>query len=225
MTKDNIQKMTVIEINHFTNDIIKLILKSSKYFNYCAGQYVMMGLEKEDLRPFSMASAPREDGLIEFHIRLLEDNEWMINLFNVKKNDFVYIEGPKDQYKVDKNNSLNIILIAGGTGFAPMKAILERLLALNKTFTIDFYWGARQSSDLYSHQEMLETCQKHNQVNYIPVISEHEFKGRKGLVHKAVLSDHPNLSNYRVYLCGSWPMQEAAKTDFLKAGLKENLFN
>lgn len=227
MTQNAIQKMTVVEVTAFTKDIIKLILKPSKDFEYHAGQYTTLGLEKTDLRPFSMASAPQKDGLLEFHIRLLHDNEWMASLFSVKKGITVYVDAPKNQYSIDSNNDKqNIILIAGGTGFAPMKALLEALLIQNKKQIIKFYWGVNHVSDLYSNQEMLDFCKKNNQLKYIPVVSKDTFfKGQKGLVHQIVLLNHPDLSNYRVYLCGPWEMQKIAKEDFLKAGLTEKQFN
>lgn len=225
MTQKLIQKMRVVEACPLGDDIIKLMLKPTEPFKYRAGQYVLLGLEEQDLRPFSMACSPRTDGLLEFHIRFLPENEWMADMFDVVEGDSLYVDGPKDQYKIDPQMGLSSIFIAGGTGFAPMKALLESLLANNNQQIIEFYWGARQASDLYAHQEMLELCQQHELLNYIPVVSEGGFSGQKGLVHQTVLSNHPDLSKSRVYLCGSWAMQEAAKVDFLAAGLKEEHFN
>lgn len=221
-------KMTVIEVCPLAEEIIQLWVKSDDDFSYSAGQYVMLGLEEDDLKPFSIANAPQENGLLEFHIRRMPDNDWMDALFDVKAFDTLYVDGPKDQYQLDEatlNSSNSILLVAGGTGFAPMKALLDSLLVLNTNKIIEFYWGARQASDLYAHDTLLKLCQTHHQLNYIPVVSDGDFSGRQGVVHQAVLSDHPDLSAARVYLCGPWPMQEAAKADFLAAGLPQDCFN
>jgi len=220
------QQMTVVEVTPLTEHIIRLKLKPSQPFNYTAGQYVLLGFEEADLKPFSIANAPSEDGLLAFHIRKQADNDWMTALFEVKAYDTLWVSEPKDQYAADLTTDLPIILVAGGTGFAPMKALLEVYLAEQKEQIIEFYWGARHLEDLYEHEQMLALCTQHHNLNYIPVLSdEARFVGKTGLVHQAVLGDHPDLSKFRVFVCGPWPMQEAAKQDFMAAGLPENQFN
>jgi CDP-4-dehydro-6-deoxyglucose reductase len=107
-----------------------------------------------------------------------------------------------------------------------MKAVLDELLALETHPPIEFYWGARTRQDLYDHDVMTELADKHALLRYTPVLSEVQEDGMYfGLVHEQVLADRPDLSGARVLVCGPWPMQEAAKADFIDAGLDEAQFN
>lgn len=220
-----LQKMTVVETVLLTPDIIKLVLSPTETFVYQAGDYVMLGLDSADLKPFSIASAPRPDGLVEVHIRNQDDSDWMVELFEVRRYDTVSVQGPKSQYQLALPLIQPVIFVAGGTGFAPMKALLEVALVEQSDQIIEFYWGVRTQQDLYWHAQMLTLCKQHANLNYIPVVSDEPFVGRTGLVHKAVLQDHTNLEGFRVYLCGPWEMQATAKAEFLAAGLTECQFN
>ena len=189
---------------------------------YASGQYIMLGFDSNDLKPFSIASAPREDGLIECHIRNQDDSEWMQRLFAVKSGDTLVMQGPKDQMQLQPAHQ-PIILVAGGTGFAPMKALLDSLFKQNTGVPVHFYWGARSFADLYLHDEMLALMQTHANLEYIPVISgeTEAWNGLTGLVHEQVLKQHPSLEHMTVYMCGPWPMMQQAKADFLAAGLND----
>lgn len=220
-----LQKMTLVERVLLTPDIIQLLLNPSEPFNYQAGDYVLVGLDEAELKPFSIASAPRLDGMIELHIRNHDNSDWMAALFEVQRYDLLFVQGPKAQYQLDAHLDKPLIFVAGGTGFAPMKALLEVALKQGSEQIIEFYWGARTAADLYQHADMLSLCKQYPNLNYLPVVSEADFGGRTGLVHQAVLQDHPDLSGFRVYLCGPWPMQQSAKADFLAAGLPESQFN
>ena len=220
-----LQKMTVVETVLLTPDILQLLLSPVEEFTYQAGDYVMLGFDAADLKPFSIASAPRSDGLMSVHIRNHDDSDWMLTLFDVKRYDTLMVQGPKSQYQLSLPLNKPVIFVAGGTGFAPMKALLEVALTQNTDQIIEFYWGARTQEDLYLHTDMLSLCKQYPSLNYIPVVSDEPFAGRNGLVHKAVLQDHPSLANFRVYLCGPWEMQATAKAEFLAAGLTECQFN
>ncbi|MBN2864420.1 MAG: NAD(P)H-flavin reductase [Thiotrichales bacterium] len=220
-----LQKMTVVDTVLLTPDIIQLLLSPLQPFSYQAGDYVLLGLDEVDLKPFSIASAPRLDGLVELHIRNHDDSDWMLALFDVKRYDTVFVQGPKAQYQLELPMDKPVVFVAGGTGFAPMKALLDVALQQPLEQIIEFYWGVRTQADLYWHVEMLGLCKNYPNLNYIPVISDEDFSGRTGLVHKAVLQDHPSLVGFRVYLCGPWEMQTTAKAAFLAAGLPVEQFN
>lgn len=224
------QIFKVIQVEHFTADTIQLILKPTQPFRYQAGDYIMLGFEQEDLKPFSIASSPRNDGRIELHIRKHEDNAWNDRLFSLTSGEEVLVEGPKPQYQLDEDicqSKKPILFVAGGTGFAPMKALLDELLASGCENTIHFYWGSRHKEDLYMRNQMIALAKHHDNLDYIEVLSEpsENDTGLTGLVHQVVLERHPNLADFRVYLCGPWPMVQTAKEDFFAANLPENQFN
>lgn len=224
------QIFKVIQVEHFKEDTQQLILKPTQPFRYQAGDYIMLGFEEDDMKPFSIASSPRNDGHIELHIRKHEDNAWNQRLFSLEAGDEVLVEGPKPQYKLDEllcETGKPILFVAGGTGFAPMKALLDELLASGCENTIHFYWGSRHKEDLYMRNQMIALAKHTPNLNYIEVLSEpsESDTGLTGLVHKVVLEQHPSLADFRVYLCGPWPMVQAAKDDFAAAGLPEAQFN
>jgi len=207
---------TVQETKLATDDTLLLLLKPTSDFQYQAGDYIMLGMDEEEFKPYSIASAPRKDGLIELHIRNQADTPFMAKLFEVKVGQVLYVTGPNKQYSLEDCDQ-DIILIGGGTGFAPMKSLLDALLADKCTNQIQFYWGVSTLEDCYLHDKMTELALQNSQLNYIEVVDE--------LVHKKVLVDYPNLADKRVYLCGPWDMNTQAKKDFLAAGLLEENYN
>lgn len=216
---EKIHVMQVVHVEKLAPQIIQLLMKPDHPITYQSGDYIMLGFEESDLKPFSIASAPREDGLIECHIRNELGTEWMEKLFDSKVGDQLIMAGPKPQMSLKAAHE-PMIFVAGGTGFAPMKAILEESIRQKMTVPISFYWGARNSSDLYMHNWMIELSQKHPHIEYIPVISEHieQWQGETGLVHKKALEQHPNLSQTHIYMCGPWNMTQTAKQEFIDAG-------
>ena len=150
----DIYTFTVQKTKLATEDTILLLLKSNAPFEYQAGDYIMLGMDSEEFKPYSIASAPRADGLIELHIRNQADTPFMAELFEVKVGQVLYVTGPNKQYSLD-DCAQDIILIGGGTGFAPMKSLLDALLADKCANQIQFYWGASKIEDFYLHDEMM----------------------------------------------------------------------
>ncbi len=218
---DTLHVLKVVHTELLTPQIIQMLCKPEHPIAYASGQYIMLGFDAEDLKPFSIAAAPRDDGLIECHIRNEADSEWMQKLFAVQTGDQLVMEGPKDQIKLQPAHQ-PIILLAGGTGFTAIKALLEALLKEKVGVPIDLYWGARSQADLYLHKEMIALTEIHANLEYTPVLSEEKeaWNGATGLVHKQVLKEHPNLQHFTLYMCGPWPMIQTAKTEFEAAGLK-----
>lgn len=224
------QIFKVIQVEHFSEDTLQLLIKPSQPFRYQAGDYILLGFEQDDLKPFSIASSPRNDGRIELHIRKHGDNAWNQRLFSLEAGDEVLVDGPKTQYQLDENlceNGKPILLIAGGTGFAPLKALLDELLDSGCQNPIYFYWGSKSQQELYMRKQMIALAAHHDNLSYFEVLSEPEaaYVGLSGLVHKVVLERHPSLADFRVYLCGPWPMVQAAKEEFVAAGLPASQFN
>jgi len=215
--------LKVVQANTLAPQIIQLLLKPEQPIKYMAGDYIMLGFDTEELKPFSIADAPRDDGLIECHIRKQADNNWMNRLFDVQAGDNLVMQGPKAQMSLQPAHEA-IIFVAGGTGFAPMRALLNESLRQNIAVPITFYWGARTVEDLYLHKWMIDLAQKHPHIEYVPVISDDltDWQGKTGLVHNTVIKEHPNLEKYTVYMCGPWPMIQTAKEAFLAVHLNED---
>lgn len=225
MSEQRLHTLKVVHATHLAPQILQLLLQPEMPIRYQAGDYLMLGFEEQDLKPFSIAAAPREDGLLECHIRNQADSEWMQKLFSVSAGDQLVMHGPKPQMQI-QGCKQPMIFVAGGTGFAPMKALLEELLRQNCTQPMQFYWGARSSADLYMHQQMLELANHYEHLSYIPVISDDcsHWQGATGLVHQQVLAEHNDLSPFMVYLCGPWAMNQTAKQAFIDAGLSPEHF-
>ena len=219
------QTIQIIDKSFFTNDILRLRLKGETAITFSAGQYILLGSDADNLKPFSIAAAPDGTGEIECHIRNHDNSDWMQELFAKEIGDTLHWMGPNDQMKLE-HHVLPTIFVAGGTGFAPMKALLEALLKEQPIQPIHFYWGARQPDDLYQNEWLEQLASEHDNINYIPVISEpnDDWQGATGLVHKQVLADYPLLEHHMVYLCGPWNMVQAAKQEFIDAGLEEKHF-
>ncbi len=117
-------------------------------------------------------------------------------------------------------------MIAGATGFAPIKSILEDAFRRGLQRPIQLYWGVRAKSDLYCQDELARWQAEHGNFTYVPVLSgpagEDAWDGRRGFVHQALLADHPDLNGYEIYVCGSVRMVEAAVPDFISHGLAED---
>ncbi len=112
-----------------------------------------------------------------------------------------------------------MILLAGGTGFAPIKAIVEHAIAEKSPRPMFIYWGAKARADLYQNALPAAWAAAHPHIRYIPVLSEpapaDAWTGRSGFVHQAVMADFPDLSGHQVYACGSPGMIDTAKADFV----------
>lgn len=221
----SVQTIQVLEKTFLTDDILRLRLGTESPIVFEAGQYILLGLDAEELKPFSIAMAPDGSGELECHIRKNIHSPWMQSLFSKSQGDVLYWKGPVDHLSLVKQ-AMPTIFVAGGTGFALMKSLLERLLETNPVDPIHFYWGARQADELYHHQWLIELCQQHKNICYTPVISGEslDWKGATGLVHEQVLQDIPDLGDNLVYLCGPGDMHQAAKQAFLTAGLKATHF-
>ena len=183
----------VEEINHLNHDVIQIILKipGAQSLQYLAGQYI--DLEHSDFEPraFSIANAPVNSNLLELHVRLVEDGKFTNFIFNsLTEKTILRIEGPKGGFFLREDSECPIIFIAGGTGFGPIKAIIERLIIINSKRTVYLYWGVRSEEDLYLSLPS-EWSEKHPNIKFVPVLSEagESWKGESGYVHESVIKD------------------------------------
>ena len=198
--------------------IITLRLPPTTPFRYLPGQYIDL-IAGGIRRSYSIANTCIEGTRIELHVRLLPEGEFSQVLKHSTLHQLMRLEGPKGTFFIREATN-PIVFLAGGTGFAPVKAMVEGLLANKSARQIYIYWGMPRASSLYTDVGKSWT-NEYDQVHYVPVISSEdaEWAGRRGFVHQAVLDDFPNLSDYHVYACGSPLMIDAAKNAFITKGL------
>jgi CDP-4-dehydro-6-deoxyglucose reductase len=212
----------VASIEKITPDvaIVTLQLPASEALAYRAGQYIEILLRDGKRRSYSMANAPGLDAPLTLHIRHMAGGLFTDQVFgSMKERDILRFEGPHGSFFLREESAKPIVLIASGTGFAPIKALVEHLIDLKSTRPITLYWGGRRPSDLYMNALCEQWAASLPQLRYVPVISEplpeDQWQGRTGFVHQAVIEDLPDLSGYQVYACGAPVMVEAAERDFV----------
>ncbi len=218
----------VKQINRLSDDVMQLFLQlpPDNSLNFLAGQYIDIILNDGSHRSFSLANTPKNDGLLELHIRHIKGGRFTDSVFNdLQKNDILRIEAPLGSFFLREKSDKPLILVAGGTGFAPIKSIIQHLIDADSSRAIHLYWGARDVVGLYQN-ELAQTWVAQGKIQYTPVLSEQEdaWGGTKGWVHQQVLNDYPDLSPYAVYICGAPAMVKAAKQDFCAHGLPESDF-
>ncbi|MGE5467480.1 MAG: CDP-6-deoxy-delta-3,4-glucoseen reductase [Ignavibacteria bacterium] len=209
--------------------VMKLRLPASERLQFLAGQYVEVLLKDGSRRAFSIANAPQEDQFLELHVRLVPGGKFTEHVFDgMKEREILRIEGPHGRFQLDEFSARPAIFLAGGTGFAPVKAIVEYAIHNRIARPMWIYWGARDRSGLYLPELPQRWVAEHPHIRYVPVLSEaaaaDAWTGREGLVHQAVLEDHADLSGFQVYACGAPAMIEAAQRDFCARGLPPEQF-
>ena len=213
--------------------VIRLQLPASDTLKYHAGQYVEFLLRDGDRRAYSMANAPYtqlETPGIEIHIRHTPGGKFTDHVFAaMKEKEILRIEGPYGSFFLREDSARPIVLLASGTGFAPIKAIIEHMQFKRITRPAVLYWGGRRPADLYMHDWVLARLADMPNLRYVPVISnaapEDNWSGRTGFVHQAVLEDFADLSGHQVYACGAPIVVESARDDYsAMAGLPAEEF-
>lgn len=207
---------------------IRLRLPAAERLQFLAGQYIDILLKDGTRRSLSMANPPHDDALLELHLRNYGGSFSEHVFTRMKEKDILRFEGPLGTFFLREDSNKPVVLVAGGTGFAPIKAIIEHAIHNNFGRPMTLFRGARRKSDLYLN-ELPELWQKEHSVSYIPVLSdvpaEDPWPGRRGLVHHAVMETFPDLSGHEVYVCGAPAMVESARRDFReRCGLPESAF-
>lgn len=222
----------VKEIERKSDDVMRLVLQmpATEPLQYHAGQYVEFLLKDDKRRSYSMANAPHliANGL-ELHIRHMPGGLFTDQVFgNMKARDILRMEGPYGSFYLREDSAKPIILLASGTGFAPIKAMIEHMQFKGITRATTLYWGGRRPSDLYLDDWVKAQLPTMPNLRYVPVVSDalasDGWVGRTGFVHRAVLADHPDLSDFQVYACGAPIVVESAQRDYAQAGLPPDEF-
>jgi CDP-4-dehydro-6-deoxyglucose reductase, E3 len=209
---------------------LQLRLPASERLQFLPGQYLDILLKDGRRRSFSIANTPQDDALLELHIRRVPGGHYTQHVFEaMRERDILRIEGPFGEFTLREGGVKPVVLLAGGTGFAPIKAIVESTLQESQSRPIYLYWGARDRAGLYLHALAAGWAATGAVSRYIPVLSEpsaaEDWAGRTGWVHRAVAADFPDLSGHEVYACGAPAMIDAARRDLTgECGLPEDAF-
>ncbi|HWI13214.1 MAG TPA: CDP-6-deoxy-delta-3,4-glucoseen reductase [Burkholderiales bacterium] len=208
--------------------VLKLKLPASERLQFLAGQYIDILMKGGQRRSFSMANAPHDDALLQLHVRNYGGpfSEYVFQ--RMKEKEILRFEGPLGTFFLREDSDKPVILLASGTGFAPIKAIIEHAIHAGIRRPMTLYWGGRRRSDIYMNS-LAEAWERDCGIRYVPVLSEpqpeDQWTGRIGFVHEAVMQDIPDLSGHQVYACGAPLMVEAAHRDFTtRCGLPEEEF-
>lgn len=204
--------------------VLQLQLPATETFKFYAGQYVELILKDGKRRSYSMANPPHAAAALELHIRhlpggLFTDHVFAAGATQMKEREILRIEGPLGSFFLREDSDLPIVMVASGTGFAPIKAIIEHMVHQEIKRPVTLYWGGRRPSDLYMHALAQNWAATIPNFSYVPVVSdalpEDAWTGRTGFVHKAVMQDFPDLAGHQVYACGAPIVVDSARREFV----------
>ncbi len=216
-----------------TTTIYRVVLQppANDFIQYRAGQYVEILQRDSSPKPFSIANMPTSDNKdIEFHIRHNPDNPYTSEVIDeIKAQQQLHLRGPFGSCILRKEPPYPLIFLAGGAGFAPIKALIEQALTENVKQPIYLYWGVRIIEDFYCHDLVLDWAKCFENFHYIPVLSgkneKDKWHGKTGWVHEIVLTEHSDLANFRIYASGPIEMVYAALHAFEPRHLKRALMH
>jgi CDP-4-dehydro-6-deoxyglucose reductase len=199
--------------------VLYLTLPANERLQFLAGQYLEIILRDGKRRAYSMANPPEDDTHLELHVRNMPGGAFTDYVFNkMKEKDILRFEGPLGTFFLREDSDKPIVLVASGTGFAPIQSILRHAFHRDLQRQMVLYWGGRRPQDLYCMDLCRRWQDEHDNFSFVPVVSdalpEDAWSGRTGFVHRAVMEDFPDLSGYQVYACGAPVVVESAHRDF-----------
>lgn len=212
---------------------VQLQLPAHTAFQFHAGQYLEFILRDGSRRAYSMATPPHvaaNTPAIELHIRHMPGGKFTDHVFGaMKEKEILRAEGPFGSFFLREDSDKPMVFLASGTGFAPIKALLEHMQHKGMTRPVSLYWGGRRPEDLYMDVWLKELSTTMPNLSYVPVVSdaqpEDNWSGRTGYVHQAVLDDFADLSGHEVYACGAPVVVDAARSSYTsQRGLPEECF-
>lgn len=223
----------VEQIEHVSPDVMRLRLKLPETVRmpFRAGQYLNILLRDGKRRAFSIANAPHDDEFIELHVRYIKGGEFTAHVFaDMKEREIMRLEGPLGDFYLREESSRPAILVGGGTGFAPLKAMIEHAIYIGLDKRLHLYWGGRTEADIYLREKAEQWASSHPHIQFTPVVEdplpESGWDGRTGLATHAVVEDYPDLRAYEVYASGPPAMVEAAARLYVSHGLPaDHMYN
>jgi CDP-4-dehydro-6-deoxyglucose reductase len=214
-----------------SHDVVRLFLKlpENQRLQFLAGQYLDFILRDGRKRAFSIANAPHDDQEIELHVRHVPGGEFTAYVFDsMPEKSIMRIQGPLGTFVLREDSQRPILMMGGGTGFAPLKGMIEHAIHIGLERPISLYWGVRSRRDLYLPELIEHWLRTTPSFRFIPVLSEPDpdWEGRTGFVHEAIVQDHPDLSDFDLYMSGPPVMVEAGRSAFEALGLaREHMFS
>ena len=214
----------VVRKEQLSHDVVRLYLKlpDQQRLQFFAGQYLDFILRDGRKRAFSIANAPHDDEHIELHVRHIPQGEFTDYVFqSMAEKTILRIQAPLGTFILREESDRPMILMGGGTGFAPLKGMVEHAFHVGITRPMHLYWGVRSRRDLYLPDLPGAWAQTHPNFSFTPVLSEPDpdWTGRTGFVHEAVAADHPDMSGFDVYMSGPPVMVQAGRVAFEANGL------
>ncbi len=220
---------TVESMDLLAPDVMRVMLRleGGQRISFYAGQHINVLLEDGAKRSFSFATAPQVEDRIELHVRRIANGRFTTRVFErMKPGDPLRFEGPLGSFFLREDSEKPILFVAGSTGFAPVKCMLEYAFQRGLKREMRLYWGVRRAEDLYLRALPEQWAREHANFKFVPVLSdpapESRWQGRTGVVHEAILADFPDLAAFQVYACGSAAMVEAAHPAFRARGLAQD---
>lgn len=220
----------VAKLEQLAHDVVRVYLKlpASERLQFFAGQYLDILLRDGRRRSFSIANPPHDDEFIELHIRQIEGGRFTGDMANFKEKALLRIQGPLGNFYLREDSERPIIFMAGGTGFGPIKGIIEHALSEKIPRPMHLYWGARARRDLYLDELARGWAEQYETFYYTPVLSqpqaEDAWQGRRGYAPDAVLQDYSDLSEYEIYASGPPAMVQEGHVSFTTHGLAAENF-
>jgi len=208
----------VSSIEKLNDFLYRIFLQPQQEVSYKAGQYVSVVMGEKDKRHFSIANAP-SDELVELHIGATPENGYAMQVIEKMQDEGeVEIEIGNGEAFLREQSTRPIIIVAGGTGFAYAKSIIEQAIAVGLTNPVHLYWGVKESAHLYLNDTAKNWNQMYENIHFHPVIElpDAHWKGRQGYVHNAVLKDFSDLSLFDIYVVGRFEMAKVVREDFVK---------
>lgn len=216
----------VASIEALAHDVtcLRLRLPAAERLQFMAGQYIDILMRDGRRRSFSLANPPHDDDCLELHVRQVPGGRFSEELMaSLRPKSLLRFEGPLGSFFLREDSNRPAILVAGGTGFAPMQSIIEHAIARGVTRDLHLFWGVRAERDLYARARAEAWARDHANIHFTPVLSEpaveDAWQGATGFVHSAVLAAYPDLQGHQVYMSGPPPMIDAGRTAFRAAGL------
>lgn len=222
----------IAALRKLADDVMQMTLKlpEAETFVFRAGQYIEILLNDGRKRAFSIANPPTGGSFLELQIRHVPDGEFTGRVFEqLQEKDLLRIEGPHGSFYL-RDSTRAKILVGGGTGFAPLKGMIEQEIQHDVSTPIYLYWGVRTVKDIYAKEMAEKWAAQYDNIHFIPVLSEvkesDNWEGRTGFVHQAVLDDFDDLSDFDIYISGPPPMVDAANKTFKQQGaVREQMFS
>lgn len=219
----------VVALERLNHDVMEMRLRlpSTEQLTFLPGQYIDILLKDGRRRSFSLANPPHRSEYLELHIRHVPGGHFTASVFGgMAPKALLRIEGPLGAFFLREDSERPLLMVAGGTGYAPIQGMIEHAMETGVERPIHFFWGARARADLYRHEQVRAWADAWAPLSYTPVLSAplpaDDWSGETGWVHESVLRAYPDLSAFDVYLCGPPAMIAAAEKAFLARGLPED---